>query len=192
MDPRRLVPALAALACACVVLTAVVGWARSRPDGATPPPAEVAPAAPTADAAAEGPSGVLAAWDRRRSAAWATGDVSALRRLYVPGSRAGAADVALLRRYLARGLRVDGLTTQVLALRVVERSPDRLVLRTTDRVVGAVAVGPDGAVALPVARPGTREVVLARSADGGWRVVEATGQDSAAASTSRTSSSSKS
>lgn len=193
MDPRRLIPALAALACACLVLTAVVGWSRSRPEGAaTTGAAAGSTDAGSVSAARRGPAGVLAAWDERRSAAWADGDAGALRRLYVAGSRAGAADVALLRRYAGRGLRVEGLTTQVLALQVVERAPRRLVLRTTDRVVGARAVGgPSGSVPLPVGRPATREVVLVRRG-GSWRVAEATGQASAAASTSRTSSSSKS
>ncbi|GIM63942.1 hypothetical protein Pve01_81890 [Planomonospora venezuelensis] len=61
----------------------------------------------------------------------------------------------------------------------------------TDRVVGAEAVGAGEPVALPVARPSTRRVVLVRQ-DGSWLVAEVRDQDSAAASTSRTSSSSKS
>jgi hypothetical protein len=69
----------------------------------------------------------------------------------------------------------------------------------TDRVVGAEAVGAGEPVALPVARPSTRRVVLIRlnenqdeGDDGRWLVAEVRDQDSAAVSTSRTSSSSKS
>jgi hypothetical protein len=109
----------------------------------------------------------------------------------VPGSRSGAADVRLLRAYAGRGLRVEGLTTQVLALRVVVRSPRRLVLVVTDRVVGGSAVGGAAPVALPADRASTRRVVLVRQR-GRWVVGEARDQASAAASTSRTSSSSKS
>lgn len=134
---------------------------------------------------------MLAAWDARRAAAWAESDPVALASLYVDGAGAGAADVRLLRDYLRRGLRVEGLTTQVLALRVVGRSADRLELVVTDRVVGAQAVGAGAPVALPVGRPSTRRVVLVRD-DGSWVVATARDQESAAASTSWTSSSSKS
>ena len=134
---------------------------------------------------------MLATWDERRSAAWAEGDAAALSRLYVDGSGAGAADVGLLQDYARRGLRVREMATQVLALRVAARSPGRLELVVTDRVVGAEAVGSGAPVSLPVDRPSTRRVVLVREG-GRWVVEEARDQDSAAASTSRTSSSSKS
>lgn len=186
MDPRRLLPVLTALACACVVATLVVALAR---------PGERAAlheaASPRARAAPPGPAGILAAWDRGRAEAWARGDVEMLRGLYAAGSRTGRADVRLLRHYRERGLTVDGLATQVLALDVVERTPGRLVLLVTDRVVGGEAVGGASPVTLPGDRASTRRVVLVRS-DGEWRVAEARDQASAAASTSRTSSSSKS
>ena len=188
MDPRRLLPALAAVACACVVATLAVTLLPprdARPTGPTRPVAS-APSIP-----ASGPAAVLAEWDRRRAAAWAEGDVEALRELYVDGSRTGAADARLLRHYRTRGLAVTDLTTQVLALDVVERTPSRLVLVVTDRVVGGRAVGGSAPVALPADRASTRRVVLRREG-GRWRVVEARDQASAAASTLRTSSSSKS
>lgn len=187
MDPRRLLPVLTAVACAFVVATVVVTLARPGP---TPPD----PVEPTGGAAPvrDSPGAVLAAWDARRAQAWAEGDVAALTRLYADGSRTGRADVRLLRHYRERGLRVEGLTTQVLALDVVESGPRRLVLLVTDRVVGGEAVGGAGTVALPRDRASTRHVVLTRSPGAEWVVVEARDQDSAAASTSRTSSSSKS
>ena len=196
VDPRRLLPALTALACACVVATLVVTLARpgDRPAREAPPTGAAA-AASTTEAPATGPAQVLAAWDDRRAAAWAAGDAGALRSLYAVGSRAGAADVRLLEDYLGRGLTVEGLRTQVLALDVVERSSRRLVLRVTDRLVGGRAVGGTSPVALPVDRASTRTVVLVqqRSAPGdGWLVAEVRDQASPAASTSRTSSSSKS
>jgi hypothetical protein len=198
VDPRRIIPALTAVACALVVATLVVVVAR--PDPAprprlTDPVGAASPPAPPRSApqpARTGPAAVLAAWDERRSAAWAEGDARALEALYVAGSGAGAADVRLLRDYRSRGLRVEGMTTQVLTLRVAARSPGRrLVLVVVDRVVGARAVGSGGPVTLPVDRPSTRRVVLVRTG-GAWRVAAARDQDSAADSTSRTSSSSKS
>ena len=88
-----------------------------------------------------------------------------------------------------------GLRTQVLALDVVERSRGRLVLLVTDRVVGGRAVGGAAPVALPADRASTRRIVLVRpvrESGRAWLVAEARDQASAAASTSRTSSSSKS
>ena len=82
----------------------------------------------------------------------------------------------------------------MLGLRVAARSPGRLELVVTDRVVGAEAVGSGAPVSLPVGRPSTRRVVLVREG-ARWVVAEVrdeVDQDSAAASTSRTSSSSKS
>ena len=194
MDPRRLLPVLTAVACALVVATLVVGHGRPDGTGRVDVRRPEAPAPASARAAGEpalAPAAVLAAWDERRATAWARGDATALADLYVPGSRSGAADVGLLRAYARRGLRVEGLATQVLALRVVERSPRRLVLVVTDRVVGGSAVGGAAPVALPADRASTRRVVLVRQR-GRWVVAEARDQDSAAASTSRTSSSSKS
>lgn len=108
---------------------------------------------------------VLHAWDARRAAAWAGGDARALSRLYVPGSPAGAADVALLRRYAARGLLVSELRMQVLSARVLVTRPRRLELEVTDRLARAVAVRADDATAarpLPVDGPTTRRLVLRR------------------------------
>ena len=127
---------------------------------------------------------VLSEWDGRRAAAYSSGDVGALRSLYLPGSGAGAADVAVLRAWLRRGLRVEGLHTQVLARRVLVSRAHRLVLRVTDRVVGGVAVraaaSPGGATSgggaapavrarLPADRPGERTVTLVRHG-GRWVV----------------------
>jgi hypothetical protein len=193
VDPRRLLPALTAVACALVVAMLVVVVAR--PDPAPRPrlagPASTSSDAPSAPPARSGPAAVLAAWDERRSAAWAEGDAGALARLYADGSGAGAADVRLLRDYARRGLRVRGMATQVLALHVAARSPGRLELVVTDRVVGAEAVGSGAPVSLPVDRSSTRRVVLVREG-ARWVVEEVRDQESAADSTSRTSSSSKS
>lgn len=109
-------------------------------------------------------AGVLASWDADRAAAWSAGDVRRLRSLYTTGSAAGDHDVAMLRRWLDRGLVVDGLRTQVLALRVVRRSVDRWVLTVTDRVVDGVARG-GTSQRLPADAPTTRTVTLRLDGD---------------------------
>lgn len=188
MDPRRLLPVLVVLA-ACSVL-ATAGLVLLRPEGAAVGRDAQAPA-PAAEPAGTTARSVLAGWDERRSRAWAAGDAAALRRLYVPGSRAGLGDVRMLRAYAARGLRVRGLGTQVLALRLVRETPRLLDLVVTDRVVGGVAVGGGRRVALPADRPSTRRLLL-RRVGGRWLLDRVRDQASAAESTASMPSSSKS
>lgn len=114
---------------------------------------------------------ILSRWDHRRSTAYADGDVAALRRLYAPGSHAGRADVAILADYVGRGLRVEGLRMQVLAFRVVRRTPSRMVLAVTDRLVGARAVRGTRHVGLPTDRADRRRITMVRR-DGRWVVSE--------------------
>lgn len=123
------------------------------------------PAAP----GAAGAVAVLHDWDAQRASAWALGDEPALARLYVPGSAAGRRDRALLRAYRARGLVVRGMRRQVLSVRVVGSDRDRWVLEVTDRLVGAVAVGPGVRVRLPQGAARSRRIVFERSA-GLWQV----------------------
>ena len=113
---------------------------------------------------------VLRSWDAQRAAAYAAGSVPMLRDLYVTGSRAGRSDVRLLRRWTGRGLRVEGMRTQVLGMQVLSRGDDRLVLRVTDRLVAATAVGAAGTTPLPRDRADTRVLTLRRGSDGAWRV----------------------
>ena len=119
------------------------------------------PVAPVADDGGAAET-VLDRWDAARSAAWAAADVAALRRLYTRGSPAGRADVRLLGRYVDRGLRVRGLHAQVFSIRVLERTPRRVVVRVVDRVVGGVAVGAGRCVPLPHDRADRRTVTLQR------------------------------
>jgi hypothetical protein len=123
------------------------------------------------DAGREPPAArVLQAWDRRRAAAYANGSARALRAAYVPGSRAGVADVALLRAYRDRGWRVVGMRTQVLALTVLEHAPGRWRLRVTDRLAGGVAVRLGERVSLPRDRASTHVITLTRGPGRRWRV----------------------
>lgn len=114
---------------------------------------------------------LLRVWDARRAAAWASGDRAGLEALYVPGSAAGRRDLAMLTGYLRRGLRVEGMATQVLALRVVRRTSHRLVLLVTDRVVGATVADAVRRIALPRDAATTRRSVLQRL-DGHWLVAQ--------------------
>ncbi len=153
------------------IIALVVGAAAFVEGGSLAPEPSTAAAGVTVPhlGAPEDPLTVLHDWDRRRSAAWATGDAAALRALYASGSVAARRDVRLLRGYLDRGLRVEGLTTQVLDAEVLSLSARRLVVSVTDRVVGGVAIGPGSATALPRGAPVSRRVTLVRGGRG-WVV----------------------
>lgn len=162
------------LNCTALLVLAVAllaGWAALRPDPpggtthAAPPASRPPAAAPVHADPAVAALAVLRQWDQARAAAWERGDPAALRSLYVPGSRAGKADVAMLSRWRERGLRVRGMRTQVLAAAVRVRGPDRVVLVVTDRLVGAVAV--PGGEPLPRDQPTTRRLEL-RRVGGRW------------------------
>lgn len=162
---RVLLSVLAGALCGVVVTCAVVLTApreRAELDQARAVP----PGAGRSGAARE----VLRDWDSARTAAWAAGDDDGLARLYTPGSVAGGRDVAMLRAWTARGVRVTELDTQVLRLQVLVERERRLVLVVTDRVALVRAAG----VALPDDRPSTRRIVLVRAPAGragpGWRV----------------------
>lgn len=114
---------------------------------------------------------MLRAWDHRRAAAWALADRVALVRLYLPGSATGRRDVAMLDAYRDRGLRVTGMTRQVVRLRVAAATPGHLHLVVTDRLVDTHIVGAGVRSAVPDSDLATREVWLAR-AGGRWRVAE--------------------
>lgn len=131
--------------------------------------------APRPVAGAVGPAHVevLRGWDRRRAQAWSDGDPAALRRLYVAGSAAGRRDVRMLRRYRDRGLRVEGLETQLVRVALVEEEPDRLLLDVVDRVTAAEVVGEGLRRALPQDQP-SRRIVELRRQDGSWLVGEVT------------------
>lgn len=111
----------------------------------------------------------LQEWDQARARAWASADIAALRSLYVEESAAGAQDAAMLRTWRKRGLRVTGMQTQVLAVRIVEQAPDRLVMVVTDRLARAVATGRGQRSLLPADGATTRRVTL-RWAGGVWRM----------------------
>ena len=161
--------AVVALGTALVTLVAVGDW---RLDAA---PVTRSVAEPTTDAGSPAPREVerrlrilrglhvLRRWDRSRAAAYASGDALALRRLYAPGSAAGAADVGILRSYAARGLVVERMRLQLIDVRVLRHGSRRMVLRVQDRLTGAQVVSRTGArSALPTDQPDTRTLELLR------------------------------
>ena len=153
-----------------VGVVVVLAWPTSGAGDARTHGERSAVAPPVASSRAEAEAAdVLRSWDRRRASAWAAGDAASLAELYIPGASAGEADVAMLRDWAARGLAVDGLTTQLLSVRVVAQAPRRWVLRVRDRVAGGVAAGPGFTEPLPDGAVAEREVELRRWA-GGWRV----------------------
>ncbi|WP_435769535.1 hypothetical protein [Nocardioides sp. SYSU DS0651] len=155
------------LAVAAAVTAAVLRSTAPSGEGGSGP-ATAAVVAPGAQAVpvtrAVGSLAVLRDWDRARARAWAAGDPDALRRLYVPGSAAGERDVAMLRAWRERGLRVERLTMQVLAVELRSRTARRLVLVVTDRVADALAVATRGRAArrLPRDAPTTRRLEFHR------------------------------
>lgn len=163
-----------------VLVSGLVVWAAvgDRPASSrTTPAAPVAVIAPAARdvgvVRAVDSLAVLRNWDRSRAAAWARGDVAALLRLYVRDSAAGRHDAAMLRRWNRRGVRVERMTMQVLAVVLEERTARRLVLLVTDRLAGAVAVAGGRETALPRDRATTRRLVFRRVA-GRWLLATVT------------------
>lgn len=177
MNLRRLLLLIAFLVGVSAVLTGAL-WQLDQSSRAGPPAAQSeVPATPTEDAGLPVPSqreqalSVLREWDALRSEAYAAADVTALSGLYADGSAAGANDIAMLRRYAARGLRVTGIRTQILAADVREFSETVVRLKVTDRMVGARAVGRSESVDLPRDRASTRTISFVRR-HGSWVVDE--------------------
>lgn len=139
--------------------------------GCTTDPTAATPAAGpvVVERAGRSPVAVLQQWDRLRAQAWAAGDAETLRALYVRGSRAGERDVAMLRRWRERGVRIVELEVQVLRGRVVARSPRRVTVEVSERLARATASAGERRWTLPVGSVTVRRVTLWRVA-GGWRV----------------------
>lgn len=153
-------------------------------------PAPAAEAADETGAAAPGVAGasrdrdkaraqrVLAAWDARRARAWRSGDVEALRGLYVRGSRAGVRDAAMLTQWSRRGLRVRTLEMSLEEVWVLAATRRELHLVVRDRVARVVAEpvtrsagtgATPASYALPRDTPTVRSLELRREPEG-WRM----------------------
>jgi|GEM_PF-2416921 len=172
-------PIRVTLAVAAVIVVAVValvttgllrstpGELRSSPATTDAPPPRLAPSVTVTEAVAS--LAVLRDWDRARSAAWARGDVAALRRIYAAGSSVGAHDVAMLRRWVDRGLRVRRMVMQVLTVELRVRTGRRIVLDVTDRLADAAAVVAGRGEQQPLPRDGlTTRRLSFRLTGGRW------------------------
>jgi len=177
MNVRRSILVVVLLAAVGVVL-AVSAWrlelSPATADG-SPPGRLPGHAGDATDRRTERALRILHGWDQARAAAYAAGDVSALRRLYVAGSVAGARDVGWLREYVDAGLVVEDLQTQLLSAGVTRWAPGHLDLVVTDRLSTAVAVdGGGGRYPLPRDLATTFTVSLVHGWSG-WVVSEAAG-----------------
>lgn len=112
---------------------------------------------------------VLHAWDAARARGLAADDPSALRALYLPGSSAGRADVALLASYRARGVEIAHVREQRFAIEVMRRAPATLAVRVLERVVGWVRSG-GRRITLPGEAATWRRITFRRDGTGLWRV----------------------
>ena len=173
---------LVCLGAVAVALAGAIWWVSGpRAGSPTGPPVDAslsgqafAPARVDAPPRSSPAIDVLRAWDAARARAYASGDVSALRALYVDGSAAGATDERMLRAFTRRGLTVQGMRMQLLAVEVLAHSATWWRLRVTDRLHGAVAVGASGSrMPLPRDEASTRTVTL-RLRRGAWHVAAVT------------------
>lgn len=170
--PRRLLLAASATTALTVLGGSLLVGVRGQPEPTTRDVRrEVAAAA------------ILRTWDAQRAAAWSAGDVGALGAIYTAGSPAGRADRRMLREWLDRGLRVEGLRMQLLRVRVQAWTEQRLIVTVTDRLAGGTAVGEGVRAALPRDRPTSRTIVL-RSDGAGWRVASVSAHPRAVRTTS--------
>ena len=112
---------------------------------------------------------VLAHLDAVRERAWRQGSTAALDRVYAEGSPEHVWDRRNLRAYLARGLRVEGVSLTVRRLTIVEAHADRVRLRVVDELGPVEATTADGrARTLPKDRPTCHLIDLER--ESGWRI----------------------
>src|SRR5262245_43486072 len=112
---------------------------------------------------------VLDRLDRRREHAYAAADPALLRAVYVSGSPVLRHDLATLRAYSERGVRLTGVQLRTLDVTSLDRSGRYVRLSVVDQLDRPTAHGDGGAVRLPRDRATARVIVLRDAADG-WRI----------------------
>jgi hypothetical protein len=158
-----------------VVQLAQPGGQPGRPEpvgGAAAPGDSVdSQATPARQVAAGAPdwTAILARLDRRRALAYAAGDPARLRSVYVPGSTVLRHDVAMLRAYQRREVRLTGVRLRLLDVAMLRRSDAYARLRVVDRLDRPTAHTAKGSVRLPRDRA-TERVIVLRDAGEGWRI----------------------
>jgi eukaryotic-like serine/threonine-protein kinase len=118
---------------------------------------------------------VLGSLDAQRSAAFATGDVDRLARVYTTGSPAGRRDRRQLVGLRGAGLRAEGMRLRILRISVVRHTERHVRLRVVDVLRLHRLV--DGSGAVVERRPGRTAVAwtVTLALEGGrWRVYDVT------------------
>jgi hypothetical protein len=155
---------------------------RSQPTGAQPTGTQPTGAQPTgaqptgANADAVAWTRTLEALDVQRARAFWTLDLSALDRIYVPGSSPWRSDHALLSGYRDQQIRVEGLRVAIDSSTIAHRTPTTVTLRTTDHLAAGHAVDQTGArTPLPPGTPTTKLITLTTdSTTKAWRITAIT------------------
>lgn len=114
---------------------------------------------------------LLGGLDAARAHAFVTDDEAGLRDVYAD-DRTARADIAVLRSYRERRLRLEGMLMVRESCRVTARSSRRMTLDVVDRLAPTRVRASDGAERdLPRDQP-TRRVVILERTPAGWRVAE--------------------
>jgi hypothetical protein len=114
---------------------------------------------------------IVADLDRRRTVAFATGDVAALDELYVDGSAAQQADSATLQLLVRQGRTAQSVTITPSAVELLRQQGADVVLRVFDTISPYRIVTADGQVVRRVAgRPVMAWTLTLRRIGGEWRI----------------------
>ncbi len=174
---------VAAALVAGAVMSASTDDTRNGPPGTVVAAVDVSPGPPVQETGRQGEQVGPRRWverlerlDRRRSRAWSQGRPVLLQTVYAAGTPELARDRVSLRAYLARGLRVDGVSLRFASVDVVGGRQGWVRLRVVDQLspVRAVA-GDDVRHALPRDRP-SRHLIDLRREPAGWRIAAVVAQ----------------
>lgn len=114
---------------------------------------------------------ILRGLDRQRDLAFRRSDPGLLRAVYVPGSAVLSADIALLREYARRGLRLDSARLRLWSLDVVDSARTVARLRVVDALDPVRVRAVDAAWhRLPRDGPTERIITLREQGQGEWRI----------------------
>lgn len=163
--PRRLAVALVSTAALFLAVAGGVMWGhRSQSSAAVLPQAPAAGRPAALDWLA-----IVQRLESARARAVASADMTTLRDVYVAGSPALAADLALVRRLVAWHQHATGFTMSALRVAVLASTPAEATLRVTDQVSAYTLAGGRGVQHQPATSPRTLTMVL-RRVDGSWRI----------------------
>jgi hypothetical protein len=116
-------------------------------------------------------SSVLAGLDQARATAFARGDPGLLAAVYAAGSADLKADTERLRHLVSQHQRADGLTHELVSVRVVQAGRDRVTLEVLQRLRAYVLRGP-GSPRTVAAGPVQRQGFSLVRTGTGWRITD--------------------